>query len=111
MRKLRGRHILIATSKEERSRPTIITFKKVTRAGRNPQYKKIKIPQPLQESSPPPSLQPAFQPSTDLADENIHDTSIIEIPDEDIPLPRYIAVSTTMDEAMVFLMNLFLDSS
>lgn len=94
MRTLKGKHIVVAVSKEQK-KASVITFKKVTRAGRKPQYKKVKVPRVSTPNDATPQPQLETEPEGIPFDDLLHDASNCELQDfdEDIPLPKHVTVS------------------
>lgn len=69
MRRLRRGHIILAQVPSlQKSRPTVITFKKVTRAGRNPTYKRQIKPVSDDDTTPAP---PSPRPTDMLLDDDL----------------------------------------
>lgn len=98
MKKLRGGHIVVAVvgSHQKSRRPPIVTFKKLTRAGRKPTYKLQKSSASDRDTTPSTAAAPNLHPSDMLLDKNLmgiylndpQDSGEAGWEDDDVSLPR-----------------------
>lgn len=98
MKKLRGGHIVVAVvRREQKSRPSVVTFKKVPRTGRKPNYKIQKEPTTESNTPPPTQASPSHRSEDFLFDDSFisgyddkleESEEVIGGEDGDVRLPR-----------------------
>lgn len=97
MKKLRGGHIVIATTSSiNKSKPLAVVFKRVVRPGRKPTYiKKAESPSPDPPTTPRRVFVPSVVVEPDEPDEP-HISGDVGWEDEDVRLPRRATVSASI---------------